>query len=255
MKSRIPEGDFGFFETCDYGEVLEIQFKNNLLEHLVDFSKRDTFIEFAKRISASERIKVVLLNSDFSQTDCGAYTRFIHEKISVMDKFDIHRLCNLTRQLITGIIDLDRIVIHACSGSVISIFLNISLACDYRIISDETVFCNPYMDIGMIPVGGGPYLLSKISGTGNAWETLLLNRKIDAFKALELGLVDRVVKARKLPREALELSRKFAQRQFKTISGLKKLINFSKKDLDAYFEIEKQEIIKIVNSETFIKEF
>jgi len=167
------------------------------------------------------------------------------------NKLDCHRLCNITSQLVLGIMGLDQMVIHVCQGSVISLFLNISLACDYRIAADNTLFCNPYLDLGMIPTGGGPYLFSKIMGTGKAWETLLLNKDINARQALKFGLVDQVVSSSNLDEVALNIAGKFARTHAGTIAGLKKLVNFSKKDLKEYFEIEKQEAFKIISSHDF----
>ncbi|WP_300459283.1 enoyl-CoA hydratase/isomerase family protein [Desulfobacula sp.] len=256
MENTCPEGDFGFFSACLEEEVLHIRFKENLLEHLINLSKRDMISDFASQVLKTPEAKAILLNSDFRDTGCEAYTRFFMEKSQASDRFDFHRLFNVTSQVVLGIIGLDRIVIHACQGNVISLFLNVSLACDYRIAADNTMFCNPYLDLGLIPVGGGPYFLSRMMGTGNAWETLLLNRDIDAQRALEIGLVDRVVPAADLDAAALDIARKFAAPPAGTIAGLKKLVNLSrKKDLQAYFEIEKQEMFKCINSREFSKKF
>jgi 2-(1,2-epoxy-1,2-dihydrophenyl)acetyl-CoA isomerase len=143
---------------------------------------------------------------------------------------------------------LDQVVIHACQGNIISLFLNISLACDYRIAADNTLFCNPYLDLGMIPMGGGPFFLSQMRGAGNPWETLLLNKNINVQRALEIGLVDRVVASSDLDKTALEIAHRFADNNAGTLAGLKRLVNFSKRDLKAYFELEKQEIFKRFNS-------
>jgi len=255
MRDTCLEEDFGFFSSCLEGEVLHIRFRENLLEHLSSLAKRDMVSNFADRILKSSDVKVILLNSDFREAGCEAYTRFFLEKSQGTDRIDLHRLCNITSQFVSGIIGLDRIVIHACQGSVISLFLNISLACDYRIAADNTLFCNPYLDLGMIPIGGGPFLLSKMMGIGKVWETLLLNRDIDARKALELGLVDRVVSSSSLDETALDIAHKFASNHGETISGMKRLVNFSRRELGKYFEMERQEILKIINSKNFVERF
>ena len=251
MNTACPQGDFGFFSSHLEAGVLHVRFKENLLEHLANLSKRDVISGFASRVSTSDAVKVILLNSDFKEAGCEAYARFFLQ--ASRDRFDFHRLYNVTSQLVLGIIGLDRIVIHACQGSVISLFLNISLACDYRIAADNTVFCNPYLDLGLLPVGGGAYFLPQMMGTGKAWETLLLNRDMDVHKALELGLVDRVLPVSGFDDAAVVIAEKFARTPGRTVAGLKKLVNFSRQDLKAYFEMEKQEILKIINSHEFSK--
>ena len=248
MKIKCPQGNFSFFSAHLDGEVLHVRFRENLLEHLANLSKRDMISDFANQVSKSGDVKVILLNSDFRDTGCEAYTKFFLKEKQTRDLTDLHKLCNLTSQFVLGLMGLDQVVIHACQGNVISLFLNISLACDYRIAADNTRFCNPYLDLGMIPMGGGPFFLSKMMGTGNLWETLLLNKEVDAKKALELGLVDCVVSSSDLEKTALDLARRFADNNAGTIAGLKRLVNFSKRDIAAYFELEKEEVLKRFNS-------
>ena len=254
MENKCPEGDFGFFAAHLDQEVLHIQFRENFLEHLVDFSKRDIVSLFADQVSKCSDVKVILLNSDFHESGIKAYTRFLSKQSKSRDLLGIHRLFNLTSQLILGIIGLDRIVIHACQGNVISLFLNISLACDYRIAADNTVFCNPYLDIGMVPMGGGPYFLSQRMGAGKIWETLLLKRNISVQQALELDLVDRIVPQQDLDVAAFDIAHEFARYNSRTIAGIKNMTNFSKKDFIKYFETEKREIFKIFANNDFSKQ-
>jgi hypothetical protein len=47
------------------------------------------------------------------------------------------------------------------------------------------------------------------------------------------------------------MARKFADTDAGTIAGLKRLVNFSRKDLKAYFDLEKQEILRLITSSDF----
>ena len=252
-QNQMPPGKFQFFSAHLDGEVLHICFRKNLLEHLADLSKRDIISNFANQVSKSGDAKVILLNSDFRETGCEAYTKFFLKGKQTRDLTDLHKLCNITSQLVLGLMGLDQMVIHACQGNVISLFLNISLACDYRIAADNTLFCNPYLDLGMIPMGGGPFFLPRMMRAGNLWETLLLNKDIDAQKALKIGLVDCVVSSSDLDKTALDTAHRFADNNAGTLAGLKRLVNFSKRDLKAYFELEKEEIFKRLNSQDVAK--
>jgi enoyl-CoA hydratase/carnithine racemase len=248
-KINCPQGDFNFFSTHLDGDILHLRFKKNLLEHLADLSKRDMIFNFANQISKSGNVKVILINSDFREAGCEAYTQFFLKEKRTRDLIDLHKVCNITSQLVLGLMGLDQVVIHACQGNVISLFFNISLACDYRIAADNTLFCNPYLNLGMIPMGGGPFFLSQMTGAGNPWETLLLNKDIDARQALKIGLVDRVVPSSDLDKTALDIAHRFADNNAGTLAGLKRLVNFSKRDLKAYFELEKEELFKRFNAQ------
>lgn len=109
-------------------------------------------------------------------------------------------------------------VIHICGGDVLSLFMNISLACDYRIITTDTVFHNVFQEIGMLPKGGAPFFLSRTVGNGKARELLLLNPRISAGEALESRIADRMV---------------------------------APEDLEDYLEYETSEIIKIGRRDLF----
>ena len=142
--------------------------------------------------------------------------------------------------------NLNKIVVHATSGEVISLYLNVSLACDYRIIADNTVFQNPFLELGLLPKGGGPFFISKKLGFSKAYEFYLLNKEIPAYEALRLGIVDRVVSFKELEREALELSHRFCQIPSPTLTGFKRLLNYSMKDLEDYLAFENDEFMKII---------
>ena len=98
---------------------------------------------------------------------------------------------------------LNKVVIHANCGKVIPLFLNVSLACDYRMIADNTVFQNPYLNLGLIPIGGSAFFLSKIIGPQNAFKMLISGSDITAYEAMELGIVHEVIPASKLKEATL----------------------------------------------------
>lgn len=244
--------DFGFFTARREPPLLHITFRHNLFEHLSNLSNRETIAKFTRHVLEQRNVKVILLKSDFKESGCEAYARFIGRAKQNDSHLGIHRLMNITNQIIRRIMALDQLVIHVSQGNVLSLFFNISLACDYRIASGDTLFCNPYLDLGVIPLGGGPFFLSQMTGNGQALETLLLDRDIPAVKALEMGLVDRVVPIDELDRKTGEIAARFSRVSLKTIAGLKRLMNFKRQDIDSYFELEKKEMLRAVSAENVL---
>jgi hypothetical protein len=80
IKIKCPQGNFSFFSAHLDKNVLHLRFRKNLLEHLADLSKRDMISDFANQVSKSGDVKVILLNSDFRETGCEAYTRFFFKR-------------------------------------------------------------------------------------------------------------------------------------------------------------------------------
>ncbi len=79
---------------------------------------------------------------------------------------------------------------HVDDGIIMPPFLNISLACDYSIIGDKTIFRNPNIELDLPPKGGGVYFLSKILGHSKAIEFLLSENDVTAGEAKKSGLIN-----------------------------------------------------------------
>ena len=165
----------------------------------------------------------------------------------------VERLYNAVNQFILKIVGLNKIVVHADSGEVISLFLNVRLACDYRIVADNTVFKNPCLELGLVPKGGGAFFLSKILGISGASEILLSEEDIPAQEALRLGIVDKLVPPGKLEKSALEIAQGFARKPESALAGIKRLLNFSMKDLGDFLALENQVLLQIERSPEFRK--
>ena len=163
----------------------------------------------------------------------------------------MHRLFNVIDQLIVKLVDLKKIVIHVDSGKVISLFLNISLACDYRIVAHDTVFENAYLKLGMVPKGAGAFFLAKRFGSKRAFEFMFSAEPVSAAKALTLGIVDELAAKDDLQMAAVRAARNFGCNFTTSAAGIKRLVNFSLRDLQQYLDLENQEILRIVSSSVF----
>ena len=84
-------------------------------------------------------------------------------------------------------------VIAAIRGVAAGISLNIALACDLRIASDNSRFIQAFARIGLIPDGGGGYFLPRLVGLGKALEMALLAEEVSGPEAERIGLVNKCV--------------------------------------------------------------
>ena len=241
-----------FFTAERLDEVIILRLKENLLFRATGFSFRDKTLGYLNRVTKTDSIKVVVIISSSEKKGSKEYFDFYHQALKAKwDQFPIHRIHNVFAQIIMRILSLNKIVIHANSGRVISLFLNVSLACDYRIVADNTVYQNPSLKLGLLPIGGGAFFLSKMLGSSKAYEILLSGNDITAQEALRLGFVDEVVLPNKLEEAALDVAQRFIQKPACSLAGVKRLINYSMKDLKDYMELEYQEFIKIVKARDY----
>jgi enoyl-CoA hydratase/carnithine racemase len=101
-------------------------------------------------------------------------------------------------------------VVAAVDGAAVGFGADLALACDLRVLSERAYLQEKFVGIGLMPDGGATFHLPRLVGVGRALELLLLGEKIEAARALELGLANRVVPPDALHTTALELCRRLA---------------------------------------------
>lgn len=85
------------------------------------------------------------------------------------------------------------VVLAAVSGYALGGGCELALACDIRIASPTAVLGVPEVSLGVIPGFGGTQRLPRIVGMSRALELMATGRRVDAWEALRIGLVNRVV--------------------------------------------------------------
>lgn len=103
---------------------------------------------------------------------------------------------------------LSKPTIAAIRGFALGGGLELALACDIRIASEDAKFGFPEVRLGLIPARGGTQRLPRIVGRGKAIEMILTGETIDAMEAYRTGLISRVVPADKLLAAANEIASK-----------------------------------------------
>ncbi|NDJ62851.1 MAG: 2-(1,2-epoxy-1,2-dihydrophenyl)acetyl-CoA isomerase [Chloroflexi bacterium] len=83
-------------------------------------------------------------------------------------------------------------VIAAVDGLAGGLGCDMALACDLRLISERARFAELFIRVGLIPDGGGTYLLPRLIGTGRAFELLFTGRDVAAAEAQQIGLANHV---------------------------------------------------------------
>ena len=89
-------------------------------------------------------------------------------------------------------------IIAAVNGFALGGGCELSMACHFRIASDNAKFGQPEVNLGLIPGYGGTQRLVQLIGKGRAIELLISANMIDASTALQYGLVNHVVKQEEL---------------------------------------------------------
>jgi enoyl-CoA hydratase/carnithine racemase len=115
---------------------------------------------------------------------------------------NLERLQEITRRIVS----LDRPVIVAVNGVAVGAGVEIAIASDIRIASENASFAFPEVRHGLFETNGVMFFLPRIVGYGRAMEWLLTGRRVSADEALAAGLVTHLVPADQLVPKALELA-------------------------------------------------
>jgi len=121
--------------------------------------------------------------------------------------FDAVRpLLEAARGAIEGLTALPFPTLAAINGVAAGAGLNLALACDLRLASDQATFTESFVKVGLHPDWGGTYHLPRLVGVSRALELCWLGDPIDAAEALRIGLVNRVVPHARLLEETAALA-------------------------------------------------
>ena len=248
MRKKINlEGDFEFFSGERIGSILLLGMKRDFMFHVTNLSAKTIFFDYLDMVSRNDSLKVVVILGSPGKTGRNEYKEFYTQVIqTILDVSAVYKMFNAVDQLILKIVEMNQIVIHADSGNVLPLFLNISLACDYRMVADNTVFQNPCLEFGLVPKGGGAFFLTKSMGATKAYEILLSEDDITAEEALRLGLVDKVVPLNDLRQTVTKKAEEYAGKPARSLRCIKRLIGFTLKDLSEYLEFETRELTNMI---------
>ena len=248
MNKEISIGKSWDFQSLTLNNgVVSITLGSNFLFDLINLSVSNQLIELFDCISKNDKIRILVIKNSPGKVDCKGYIEFCRNVISTeSDRKSIHRMCNSFDRLILAVAGLKKIVVYADSGEIIPLFLNLSLACDYRIFATNSVFRKPYFELEMLPKGGGAFFLCNMLGYPKAARLLMSDDDISAEDAFTLGIVDQLVPYEELEEKTIKMVRSIAQKPYRCLSGLKQLINYSMRDLKDYLVFENSELLKTI---------
>ena len=122
---------------------------------------------------------------------------------------------------------IDVPVVAAVNGHAIGAGNDLCTMCDIRIAGEDAKFSESFLRIGIIPGDGGSWFLPKIIGLARANEMILTCDVLDANKALDWGLVSKVVPNENLIMEAQKLANKIAAQPPEASRRAKRLLRMS----------------------------
>jgi len=132
-------------------------------------------------------------------------------------------------------------VIAAINGFALGGGCEISMSCDIRICSDNAIFGQPEVGLGITPGFGGTQRLARLVGLGMAKQMIFTGQNIKAEEAYRIGLVNAIYPQAELLNEAKKLATTIAKNGANAIKNSKKAINDGyQMEIDKAIQIEEQ---------------
>jgi 2-(1,2-epoxy-1,2-dihydrophenyl)acetyl-CoA isomerase len=131
------------------------------------------------------------------------------------------------QRLVASVLDCQKPVVGSINGTAAGIGAHLALACDLVVASEEAGFIEVFVRRGILPDGGGSYLLTRTLGMQRAKELVMLGDKLSATDAHALGMVNRVVPAAELEPATAELAARLAAGPTVALGLAKRLLNRS----------------------------
>jgi enoyl-CoA hydratase len=116
-------------------------------------------------------------------------------------------------------------VIAMLNGFALGGGLELAMCCHLRIASDTAKIGQPEINLGLIPGFGGTQRLLRLCGRAATLELCMTGAAVDAQRALQLGIVNRVVPAADLEAETMKLATQLASAAPQALRGMIDCVN------------------------------
>ena len=121
--------------------------------------------------------------------------------------------------------DFRGVSVAAINGFAMGGGLEVAMACDIRIAETQAKLALPEATVGLLPCAGGTQRLTQLVGEGWAKRMILCGERINAAKALEIGLVEEVVETGGALAAAARLAASAGGQSPTSVAACKRLIH------------------------------
>jgi enoyl-CoA hydratase len=212
----------------------------NRPEVLNAFSKEveDEVLQALEDVKNDENVRVVILTGAGEKAfSAGADIK----AMKGMNALKARELSLRGEKVCTTLENFEKPIIAAINGYALGGGLEVAMACDIRIASENARMGQTEINIGLIPGWGGTQRLTRLIGRTKAKELVFTGKMIDAKTAEQLGILNMVVPADKFKETVRQFAAELAQKAPVALKVAKALINKGAEiSLDAAVTLERE---------------
>ena len=188
---------------------------------------RRDLAEALERAAGDRGVRVVVITGAGRGFCAGADVAYMAELMGRQDVEEFTRLLGAGRRVLTTIRQMAKPVIASVNGPAYGAGFNLALACDLRLAAESATFSQSFVKVGLHPDWGGTYFLPRVVPTNLACEMFFLGDPINAERAAQLGLVNRVVPDAELAAETHRLAARLSDAPYRSIASAKQAVYLS----------------------------
>lgn len=141
--------------------------------------------------------------------------------------------------ILTGLRRLEKPVVAAVNGPAVGVGMSLALTADLVVAKPSAYFLLAFVNIGLVPDGGASAFVTARIGAARAAEMAMLGERVPAERALEWGLVNRVIADEDWDAEVGALAQRLAGGPTRSYAGAKRQLNaWAYERLDEQLELE-----------------
>jgi 2-(1,2-epoxy-1,2-dihydrophenyl)acetyl-CoA isomerase len=239
------------------GAVLQITLNRPEVLNAVDRETITALADAAAEAAEDRAARAVLLQGEGTHFCAGGDIGMFGELIGLSPEARrraLYQTVDALHPLLVQLRHMPKPVVAAVQGAAAGFGLSLVLAADLAIAAEDAVFACGYIHLGTSPDGGMTALLPAIVGLKLASELTLLGERLDARRALALGLVNRIVAADQLSAEAEALVARLAAGPPTAYARTKALLQASLGDaFEAQLRREAENFAACAASEEFVE--
>jgi 2-(1,2-epoxy-1,2-dihydrophenyl)acetyl-CoA isomerase len=141
-------------------------------------------------IARDASVRVVVLTGEGRGFCSGGDLKMLEELRKSHQSVAFRDFLEAGHRVVRSLRGLPKPVIASINGPAFGGGMNLALACDLRIASDQATFSQAFVNIGLHPDWGGTFFLPRLIGTGRAVEMFFFGDTVDAEEAKRLGIVN-----------------------------------------------------------------
>jgi len=192
-------------ENISYGfsNIFQIKLSREKALNSLSLTMLNELNDLFDKIKNNDEIRTVVITGSGNKAFCAGADI---NQLKILEQETGYSFAKSGQEVFNKIENLGKPVIAAINGYCFGGGLELAMACTIRIASNNTIFGQPEIKLGIIPGYGGTQRLSRLIGKGRALEYCLTGNNLNIENALNWGLITSITTAESLIDSAYKLA-------------------------------------------------